>query len=386
MIFLDTFVTDMCDAFNYPEIMVDLICNICYYGPNDYDVTGPLHLDFENLEGNFLKVIPSFFCNSLEGIYEIFLNLISFLLSFSKIDRKFVKRSLAIDDVDKMVQLFDDYQKLFGKDFHLNLPEKDQCLQMLFMIERDIRERMDGCAGDFSKTQSSFEICEGMLKKDGFFERLLLTVRELMDDETWKDSRIVVDTVREFTNNVSTLPFLILSLKKREVSPQRLIGANTSEFKDLRLVYVRERDNLSQMAKFNKVLVFSGNMCSILWEYIRKENYRHMEPEGMTNDIWDEFSSAIEREDLIHSVERGDFILSAPAFKYLMSIGDLEPLQKEELGVRVLIPKDQDFGGSYFQDRPSAFTTTIMKEESTWTVQPIIVIILIGILAYILFV
>lgn len=392
MIYLDSFVTDLCDEFNYPEIMVDLICNICYYGPKDYDVTGPEHLDFVSLQGNFVKIIPQFFCNSLAGIYNIYLNLISFLLSFNQIDRKFTKHALSIDDLDKMTQMFQDYERIFGKDFHLEFPEKDQCNQILHTIEHNLKERYSACEGNVDTSYASFETCERMFKRGGFFEKVLLTIRELLDtsreSSPWRDTRIVTDTLRQFNDSISTLPFLIQSLKKRDTTQHRLIGANTAEFKKLCEVYEQQRDHPGAFIEFNKILLFSGNKCSLLWEFFRLENQKRLEPNGMATDIWQEFESLMRREDMLHRIERGDFEISTKAYNYLIQLPHegVQEVTPEQVHFGASFgqgPKEIRFGGSFVQAKP---VKTITTEEDTWTVPWYIILILVAILGYVLFV
>ena len=317
MIYLDKFMHEICNRYNYPEIMVDLMCNTCYQGLEG-DQAVFRHEDVFGL-GQItenLKIVVQELCvNSLYGVLEILATLVDFLMLITSIDPDEATRLLPVKDVKRMVDLFTKYKLYFGgTEFELEYSfSQDNGLSILESIKSDLDNRLGPMEDVDEDRQGDFTKCQKFFRAGTFFEDCCLMVREIFQEGLFKNKESLESKLRLFYQQVGGRFPKPRHLKRREMNPNRQpIKANSTDFDIIKDLYkeLENPRNIREKRFFNKALVFSGMHSEAFTDCLISENKKRSRPDVFQNEAFVKFDGILDRANVLHGVELDDFQLS----------------------------------------------------------------------------
>jgi len=281
MIYLDKFINDLCLAYNYPAVMVDLMCNACYEGikgdvPTFRNETPDLRLGEVN--ENLKRVVQYYCMNSLYGVYELLSNLVDFLVMCTDFNPEQATRVIPVNEFSRMTRLFDLYRRYFGIESEISYGDllgKNPGLVILSSIKEDLETRLDNLVEEVEEKQGNYTVCQRFFKKGTFFEEACLLIRELLSDGLFKDHRFIDEKLKEYYQTDPPRYPQLLFMQHRKLNPENQpVKATSMDFQNLKDMYQQLDRPGTQQSRlfFNKALVYSGLHTEDFIDCIRIEN------------------------------------------------------------------------------------------------------------------
>ena len=387
--YLDELVSRLIDEKGYEggEFIKNIVCNSCYFGlGKEYTRTIRPGAGFQYVLKIFRVCLTEFFCNSLLGFQEMALDLIEFLGYFMKVKEK----KNPVIDLSQMKGLFEDYKKLFGQ-FEANPENLTVLIDLARHLERSIKNSARGA--DLSMVRTS-QRCFG----SPFFARLLATIQLILKPGTIT-GRIVAFALEKWEKDHSHMesdyrvPFNLKSILKRPKSTHKLITSKDRNFQLLRKKYalISKGENRLRF-DVNAMLIYSGFETDVFTRQVDRageDNKHSLIPGQMSSKIFENFDKQAANLDLMHQHFNDDvrideqvaiFILNhvlktKPVPKQIVKKGiDPIPVPLELMNPDMERP---DYTKLQFYGKEKALTSSI---------NPIWILLIVGVLCYFLFV
>ena len=318
MIYLDTFVTEMTDAFSYPVVMVDIICNTCYQEITEF--TPDLGLDTINER---LKLcVSKFFMNSLYGVYEVLLHIVDFMMICTDIPAEDSRYQIPLLDVKRMTDLLEKYKKTYGVDYELAYSfETHHAEAILTAIKEDLQERLSNLVEEVAENQGDFTVCERFFKKGSFFEDACLLIREMLTDGFFERGETLERRIHTYysTSEQERFP-QIMAIRHRQTDPSRQeIAATSMDFRIIKDLYanLNRADAREARSYFNRCLIFSGIHSERFVECLQIENDEGRSPNDFTDLAFWKFNQVLNNADILQNVELDDFRLTGDVYHHI---------------------------------------------------------------------
>ena len=305
---IDTLVTRMRVDKDLPEVVQDIILNTCYHGlVNDYD-SSVRSTNANEIKTRLVEMCRQFVVNSYIGIVKCFKFVLHFLVVLQNIVKpSYSKQVLPWNDSKQMTELLASYQKLFQmEDQEYRIWDGDRTEDILRIIDEDLTEKIDALKDTESVDYAAPEECTNKFETP-FFELLVFTVRAVLRDEYFWHTAVIGNALERFyaTNIVEDtgVRFGIQSLSKHTFFPYRDFQTRAMhtelrwkkhsdpEFVELTGKYSLLEPNSEDLARLNKLLVFSGVRPDFFYGQMPKRNTFKLTTEELISDAISKFES-----------------------------------------------------------------------------------------------
>ena len=319
MLYLDTFVTEVTDAFNYPVVLVDIICNTCYQGIDEFTPDLGMNLITQRLK----LCTAKFFMNSLYGVYEVLLNLVDFLIICTDISPDESRYQIPLLDVKRMTELLTKYKKTYSVDYEMSYSmERHHAEAILTAIKEDLVERLTNLVEEVQEKQGDYTVCERFFTKDSFFEDACLLIRELLTDGFFNRRETMETRIHTYYSSSETERFpQIMAIRHRprnEARPE--IRATSSDLHILKDLYSNLNRADAEQARnyFNRALIFSGIQSERFVECLQTTNDEGRTPHDFVDLAFFNFERILNNSDLMHDIDDpDDFRLTADVYRFI---------------------------------------------------------------------
>ena len=395
MIYLDKFIHDLCERYNYPAVMVDIMCNTCYQGfegdrPMFRHEEEDLTLGLGPLTENLKIVVQELCMNSLYGVYEVLSNLVDFIILVQSIPKEAALKVIPTNDIKRMVELFNNYKKYLGNEKVEFAFSDDNGHSILEAIKEDLVDKLDNLKDDVQANQGDFTVCERFFKKDSFFEDCCLLIREVLQRGFFKTDELIQQKYKEFyQTDIQRFPQLEHIYARKQNPNHMLVKSTSSDFQTIKDLY-KELDkpkNHRRRRFFNKALVLSGMHSEAFSDCLRTSNEGGRNPVDFQNEAFFAFDAILDQANVLHDVELDDFRLSNEIFvaireglKKLRTYTPINVAKPISLGREVLhlesprsvrgpiIPEHARNFRNFVSEVPTKTTTTVTTTTSGTTV------------------
>ena len=198
----------------------------------------------------------------------------------------------------------------------------DRTDEILRIIDADLTEKIDALKDTVSVDYAAPEECTNKFETK-FFELLVFTVRNVLRDGYFgqNQSAIIGNALQRFyaTNIVETtgVKFDIQSVEHRTLTNIRWKKNSDPEFKDITDLYLLLEQGSEELARINKVLVFSGVRPDFFYGQMPMQNKFKLTTEELISDAVTKFESRM-REVYLFESESHHVEIDERVFPYLL--------------------------------------------------------------------
>ena len=399
---VDIFISELCDSYNYPEVLETLILNTCYHG-YDYQ-TYDTKLPYNGVTGIYVTVqflTGEFFYNSQAGVLLNLIEIVGFVLSFVDLDPKKGILIFPWNDSGEMQELQRGYERIFqygsrdvisGYEDEYTTSNKEYDRNVIHRIFEDLNNQLNELIGgdDISHLESAnpegiksdYAFCRKIYGSD-FYEQLLLIVRRIVSPTgrftdapvrtrniIFTDYGILERGIKIFHDKKPPLArdklFTPMALCKRVPQPLKLVRFTHQSYKELTDLYANNFENIGKEGRvlMNMILVLSGCETKHFTDLLQNSNKNKLPPGKMFQSIFAKFDDWCNRTIILDAIPTEHIKLPENVYEFMKNeLKNIIPGGLHRLPIQAQAEADAMQMALQYGADPSSITVEDVKDK-----------------------